>query len=60
MGEGRNTTWRQRALAAATTGALLLMGVNGLVQAINTATDYGCRRGWWDGGCAPPPVGGRR
>jgi len=44
-------TWRQKALAAATATALILSGLNGLVQAINTATDYGCKRDWWSQAC---------
>ena len=38
-------TTRQRVLAAVTTAMLVLTGMNALVQAVNTMTDYGCRRG---------------
>ena len=43
---------RQKVLAAVATATLLLTGMNALVQAVNTMTDYGCKRGWWEAGCA--------
>ena len=38
--------------AAVATATLLLTGMNALVQAVNTMTDYGCKHGWWEAGCA--------
>jgi hypothetical protein len=55
VGVGRRPDpgWRQRLAAAAVTAALLSGGVNGMVQAISAATEYGCRHGWWTNGCVP-------
>lgn len=44
---------RQKLLAAVTISMMILTGMNALVQAANTLTDYGCKRGWWDVGCTP-------
>ena len=46
-------TMRQKLLTAVTTAMLILTGMNALVQAVNTLTDYGCKRGWWEVGCTP-------
>ena len=50
---GLNMTMRQKLLTAVTTAMLILTGINALVQAVNTLTDYGCKRGWWEVGCTP-------
>ena len=47
-------TWWQKALATATAAAVILAGLNGLVQAVSTTTDYGCRQGWWTRACVLP------
>lgn len=61
VGVGRvpDPGWRQRVAAAAVTAALLVGGVNGLVQAVSAATEYGCRHDWWTQGCVqrPRPAG---
>ena len=48
-------TWREKVLAAVAAATLFLTGMNALVQAVNTATDYGCKQGWWRDGCPPLP-----
>ena len=49
---------RQKMLAILTTAMLVLTGMNALVQAVNTLTDYGCKRGWWEVGCTPAMMRG--
>lgn len=45
-------TMRQRLLAGATAAAVIVGGLNGLVQAVSAGTEYGCKHGWWTQGCA--------
>ena len=52
---GEPMTWREKVLAAVAAATLFLTGMNALVQAVNTATDYGCKQGWWRDGCPPLP-----
>ena len=49
---------RQKMLAILTTAMPVLTGMNALVQAVNTLTDYGCKRGWWEVGCMPATTRG--
>lgn len=54
--EGRRSPgWRQQCLAAALAAAVLLSGLNALVQVGKAALDYGCRRGWLSAECRVPP-----
>jgi hypothetical protein len=46
---------RQQWLAAAVAAAVLMSGLNALVQVGKAAADYGCRHGWVAGECRPPP-----
>ncbi len=46
-------TTRQKLLTVVTTAMVILTGMNALVQAVSTMTDYGCKRGWWESGCIP-------
>lgn len=49
------TGWRQQFLAAALAAAVLLSGLNALVQVGKAALDYGCRRGWLTTDCRVVP-----
>ena len=53
-------TWREKVLAAVAAATLFLTGINALVQAVNTATDYGCKQGWWRENCPVPALPARR
>ena len=53
-------TWRGNVLAAAAAVTLFLTGVNALVQAVNTATDYGSKQGWWRESCLATALPTRR
>ena len=53
-------TWRENVLAAAAAATLFLTGVNALVQAVNTATDYGCKQEWWRESCLATALPTRR
>jgi hypothetical protein len=50
----RGPGWRQQCLAAAMAVAVLLSGLNALVQVGKAAMEYGCRRGWLAAECRVP------
>ena len=47
-------TTRQKVLAAVTTAMLVLTGMNALVQAVSTLTEYGCSAAGGRAGARPP------
>lgn len=51
-----NLSWVQKLAAGLVTAAVIVGGVNGVVQTVSAGTDLGCKRGWWVTGCAPPPA----
>ena len=53
-------TWREKVLAAVAAVTLFLTGMNALVQAVNTATDYGCKQEWWRESCPATALPARR